>query len=120
DAPRNDMGSAIDPGSLAGAVRYAYERSAVPIMVTEHGLSTHDDALRAQFIPPAIAGLHDVMADGVPVLGYMHWSLLDNFEWIFGFDGRLGLVAVDRTTFGRTPKSSAEVYSRIARANAVE
>ena len=120
DAPKNDMGSAVDPASLAGAVRYAFERAGVPIMVTEHGLSTHDDELRAGFIPPSLAGLHDAMADGVPVLGYMHWSLLDNFEWIFGFDGQLGLVSVDRSTFERTPKPSADVYSRIALANAVE
>jgi beta-glucosidase len=119
-ALKNDMGSAIDPRSLEGAVRYAYERSQVPILVTEHGMSTHDDSLRAQFIGPALAGLHDAMSDGVPVLGYMHWTLLDNFEWIFGFDGQLGLVAVDRSTFARTPKPSATVYNRIARANAVE
>ena len=54
------------------------------------------------------------------MLGYLHWTLLDNFEWIFGYDVQLGLVAVDRTTFERTPKPSADVYSRIVRANAVE
>jgi beta-glucosidase len=120
EAPKNDMGSAIDPASLVGAVRYAYERAGVPIMVTEHGMSTHDDTLRAAFIPPALAGLSDAIDDGIPVLGYMHWSLLDNFEWIFGFEGQLGLFSVDRTTFARTAKPSAQVYSCIAVANAVE
>ena len=83
-------------------------RSAVPIMVTEHGMSTHDDALRSVH-PAGRRWAARAMTDGVPVLGYMHWSLLDNFEWIFGFDGRLGLFAVDRTTFERTPKASGGV-----------
>jgi beta-glucosidase len=114
--PRNQMGSAIEPLSLAGAVRYAYQVSGVPVLVTEHGLATDDDALRAAFIEPSLRGLLDVMAEGVPVLGYCHWTLLDNFEWIFGYDFHYGLHAVDRTTFARTPKPSAAVYARIARA----
>ena len=58
-------------------------------------------------------------SDGVPVKGYYHWSLLDNFEWIFGYKYKYGLVAVDRTTFKRTPKPSAEVLGAIARKNAL-
>ena len=57
--------------------------------------------------------------DGVPVIGYLHWTLLDNFEWIFGYAHELGLHAVDRETFARTPKPSAAVYSTIVRAHAV-
>jgi len=117
-APVNGMGSAIDPTSLAGAVRYAYEMTGVPVLVTEHGLSHDDDALRVEFIPPAIAGLLDVIEDGVPVIGYTHWSLLDNFEWIFGYTKFYGLHAVDRETFERTAKPSAAVYASIVRANA--
>ena len=114
------MGSTVDPASLEGAVRYAHERAGVPILVTEHGISTADDSIRAEFIEPSLVGLLDAIDDGVPVLGYLHWTLLDNFEWIFGYDVQLGLVAVDRTTFERTPKPSADTYSRIVRANAVE
>ena len=57
------------------------------------------------------------MDEGIPVKGYMHWSLLDNFEWIFGYRPRLGLFAVDRQTFKRTDKPSAAVYGAIARRN---
>jgi beta-glucosidase len=117
--PRNQMGSAIEPLSLAGAVRYAYDKTAVPIMVTEHGMGTDDDGPRAAFIEPALRGLLDLIEEGIPVVGYTHWTLLDNFEWIFGYTMHLGLVAVDRTTFARTPKPSATIYSRIASANAV-
>jgi beta-glucosidase len=55
----------------------------------------------------------------VPVKGYVHWSLLDNFEWIFGYRPKFGLFEVDRTTFHRTPKASAAVYSAIVRRNAL-
>jgi beta-glucosidase len=119
DAPKNDMGTIIEPGSLAGTVRYAYEFAGVAVLVTEHGMSTHDDKHRAAFIEPSLAALLDVIDDGVPVIGYLHWSLLDNFEWIFGYDQQLGLHAVDRVTFVRTPKPSAAVLARIAQVNAV-
>jgi beta-glucosidase len=118
-APRNQMGSAIEPLSLAGAVTYAYEAARVPILVTEHGMASADDTPRAAFLAPSLAGLLDTIEAGVPVLGYLHWTLLDNFEWIFGYTMHLGLVAVDRTTFARTPKPSAAVYAAIARANAL-
>ena len=111
----NDMHTPIEPDSLAGAVRYAHEVSGVPVFVTEHGMSTHDDTLRAGFIEPSVRALLDVIDSGVPVLGYTHWSLLDNYEWIFGFDGMLGLHSVDRETFERTPKPSAEVYAQVVR-----
>ena len=116
---RNDMGSAIEPSSLAGAVRYAYDVAQVPVLVTEHGVSTHDDTLRAGLIEPALAGLLDVIDEGVPMWGYLHWSLLDNFEWIFGYEGQLGLHAFDHETFVRTAKPSAEVYAAIVRARAL-
>ena len=75
--------------------------------------------MRADFIEPSLAGLLDAMDDGVPVLGYFHWTLLDNFEWIFGYSKHFGLHAVDRETFVRTPKASAAAYAAIARARAV-
>ncbi len=53
------------------------------------------------------------------MLGYCHWTLMDNFEWIFGYGHQLGLHAVDRETFERTPKPSAGVYAALARANGV-
>jgi beta-glucosidase len=115
----NQMGSDIYPPSLAGAVRYAHRAAGVPVLVTEHGLAHGEDRYRAGFIPAALGGLLDAIEEGVPVLGYLHWTLLDNFEWIFGYGPRLGLYAVDRTTFARTPKPSAAVLAAVARANAL-
>jgi beta-glucosidase len=117
---RNHMGSGIEPKSLAGAVRYAFEQTGVPVFVTEHGISTPDDTERAGFIEPALDALAALIAEGVPVLGYTHWTLMDNFEWIFGYEGQLGLHAVDRTTFERTAKPSARVFANyVARARGV-
>ena len=60
------------------------------------------------------------MADGVDVRGYVHWSLLDNFEWVLGYEPTFGLVAVDRESQQRSPKPSASWLGAIARANAIE
>lgn len=115
----NFGGSEVHAPSLAGAVRYAHEATGVPILVTEHGVGTDDDNVRAGFIPAALKELKIAMDEGVPVKGYVHWSLLDNYEWIFGYKPRFGLVAVDRSNFKRTPKASAAVYAAIVRNNAL-
>jgi len=120
EGDRNAAGAEVCPPSLANAVRYAHSIAQVPIIVTEHGVNTADDAVRARLIPAALAELKKVMDEGVPVQGYLHWSLLDNFEWIYGYKYRYGLVAVDRTTFKRTPKPSAAIYGAIASRNALE
>ena len=120
--PLNEMGSAVEPESLAGAVRYTYEVAQVPIFVTEHGVGTADDAVRVTFIEPSLNGLAGAMADGVPVIGYLHWTLMDNFEWVGGYGSQLGLHEVDRVTFVRTAKPSAAEYARlvaVARAQSV-
>jgi len=113
------VGDEYYPEALGGAVRYAHAATGRPVLVTENGVATEDDALRADFIPRAVRSLQAAVADGVPVVGYIHWSLLDNFEWFSGYGPKFGLVAVDRQTFRRTPKPSAHVLGRIARANAV-
>lgn len=118
-APRNWQGTELYAGSLAGAVRYAHAASGLPILVTEHGVGTDDDRLRAGLIPPALAALRQAMGEGVPVRGYVHWSLLDNFEWIFGYKPRYGLFDVDRTSFKRSAKPSASLLGSIARRNSV-
>ncbi len=112
-------GAEVYPPSLAGAVRYAHQVTGKPIIVTEHGVGAPDDRIRAALIPAALKELKVAMDDGVPVRGYIHWSLLDNYEWSAGFDAKFGLASVDRTTFRRTPKPSAGVLGRIARRNSL-
>ncbi len=117
DAVRGVRGAEIYPASLGNSVRYAHAATGCPIMVTEHGCSVDDDTIRARAIPAALHGLKSAMDDGVPVLGYIHWSLIDNFEWIFGYQVHMGLASFDPVTFARMPKPSAAVYGAIARSN---
>jgi beta-glucosidase len=109
----NGMGTAVEPDSLRGAVGYVYSVARVPVLVSEHGVSTPDDSIRAAFIQPSLEGLTQAIADGVPVPGYCHWTLMDNFEWIFGYGPKLGLHEVDHATFERTEKPSADVYRQL-------
>jgi beta-glucosidase len=114
---RGHMGAEVYPPSLAGAVRYAHAATGVPILVSEHGVGTDNDDVRARFIPSALAELKKVIDDGVPVSGYCHWSLIDNFEWIFGYKIHFGLHSVDPVTFARAAKPSAAIYAAIATKN---
>ncbi|WP_221583698.1 family 1 glycosylhydrolase [Microbacterium sp. G2-8] len=115
EGPRNGMGTVISHASVAGAARYAHDVSGVPVLVSEHGIQSDDDAVRADFIPAALAELALEVDRGTPIFGYCHWTLMDNFEWIFGYGAKLGLVEVDRETFQRTPKPSAGVYADAVR-----
>lgn len=103
------------PEALGNTVRQIAQLTKRPIYVTENGIATEDDARRIAFIDGALAGLAGCISDGIDVRGYIHWSLLDNWEWFFGFGPKFGLVSVDRTTFARTPKGSARHLGRIAR-----
>ncbi len=116
-----DAGYTMAPESLGATVRLAHEVTGKPIWVTEHGadLPTARDAERAAFITASLGGLHDAISDGVPVAGYVHWSLTDNWEWVRGYDGHFGLAEVDLETFERTPRPSFTTYGEIAKANAL-
>ena len=78
----------------------------MPIMVTENGVATDNDDRRITFIEAATKGAAECISDGIPVIGYCHWSLMDNFEWQKGFSMKFGLISVDRTTMKRIPKES--------------
>jgi beta-glucosidase len=98
------------------------------IFITENGCATDDvltnngsvyDTDRIMFLRAHLTQLQRATADGVPVKGYFHWSTMDNFEWIMGFENRFGLVYVDFRTQTRTPKLSAAWFREAARRNAV-
>ncbi|MGY4929163.1 glycoside hydrolase family 1 protein [Streptomyces sp. 900105755] len=108
-APDNEQtqtGWEFYPAALGGAVRRASRVvDGIPLIVTENGVATSDDARRIRYTTQALYALRAAMDDGADVRGYFHWSLLDNWEW--GHWGpTFGLIAVDRTTFARTPKPS--------------
>lgn len=114
-AERTQMGDEFYPQAIGSSIRYAHAQTGRPILVTENGLATEDDSVRARFIPAATAAVLAARDEGVPVIGYLHWSLLDNFEWFAGYGPKFGLVSVDRTTFKRTIKPSARILADIAR-----
>lgn len=110
-----EMGYLFWPQSVEYCVRRAAEAVEIPIIVTENGIGTNDDAQRIRYLREALKGLHNTMEDGIDVRGYFQWSLLDNFEWTLGYRPKFGIVAVDRDTFARTPKPSAQWYSEATR-----
>ena len=90
------------------------------VMITENGAVYPDrahDERRVEFIRDHLAAVHDAIDEGVPVIGYCHWSLLDNFEWKLGYAQRFGLVYVDYETQERTVKDSGRFYAGIAQRN---
>jgi beta-glucosidase len=107
------------PQAIGETIRYAHSKSSKPIYVTENGIATENDERRVAFIRGALKAIKACLDDGIPVRGYIHWSLLDNFEWAFGYVPKFGLVSVDRQTFTRTPKPSAGLLGSIARANRI-
>jgi beta-glucosidase len=121
DHPDNTlMGWAYRPDALGIAVRHTHDvLGEVPIVVTENGIATADDERRIAYTSEALGHLRDAMDEGVDVRGYLHWSLLDNFEW-GRWEPTFGLIEVDRTTFERRPKPSLAWLGNVARANALE
>ena len=75
----------------------------------DNGIATDDDTRRCAFIQEAVASVMAARKEGVPVTGYLHWSLLDNFEWQAGYGKTFGLIAVDRETQTRYPKESLAI-----------
>ena len=120
--PVLDMGYEFYPASLGNCLRRAWEYTGgtVPLLVTENGIGTVDDAQRIDYVRQALAGVLDAIDEGVDVRGYTYWSLLDNFEWAMGYTPRFGIVSVDRATFGREPKPSAAWLASVANANALD
>ena len=124
--PKNSLGWVIDGRSMYWTVRFLYERYGVPIMITENGMSNLDtvneagevcDDIRINYMDEYLRNLKLAIAEGIPVIGYQHWSLMDNFEWAEGYDPRFGLVYVDFETGNRTIKKSAYHYKHIIETN---
>ncbi|UCD57459.1 MAG: glycoside hydrolase family 1 protein [Candidatus Hydrogenedentota bacterium] len=114
------MGYEFWPEALEATIRYANEKADVPIYVTENGIGTTDDEQRIEYIRRALNGVTRCLKDGIDVRGYFYWSMLDNFEWLFGYGPQFGLIGVDRETQLRTLKPSAHYLGRIATANAFD
>ena len=113
-----DMGWAADPTWMRKVLNEVKGRGK-PVYITENGISTHDDAARQRYLREVVGQVLLAIEDGVDVRGYFHWTSMDNFEWARGYSQTFGLIEVDRKTMERRPRPSAQLYSRIAQANAL-
>jgi beta-glucosidase len=128
--PRTSMGWSIDAGGLRDILlRLNREHPGLPLLVTENGAAFEDrvevagvvrDAERVRYLREHLVALHDAIEAGVSVRGYFLWSLLDNFEWSFGYSKRFGIFYVDYETQERVAKESARWYSEVVTSNEVE
>jgi beta-glucosidase len=119
--PQTEAGTPIVPRGLTDLlVRVRDDYGDIPIVITENGAvfsePVHDER-RVQFVHDHVAAVHDALREGVNVIGYCHWSFMDNFEWALGYAQRFGLVHVDYDTLERTVKDSGRYYARIAASN---
>jgi beta-glucosidase len=128
-SPLTSMEWAVTPSIMRLVPTWLYERYKLPIVVAENGVSLPDwvaadgqvhDPQRVDFTRAYLRELAAAMAGGVPVRGYFHWSLLDNFEWAHGYKQRFGLVHVDFATQKRTPKDSARWYRDVIASNGAQ
>lgn len=113
----SDIDWEVYPAGLR-AVLNKFARLGVPLLITENGIATTDEALRCEFLKRHLTTLSETIEnDRVPVLGYLYWSLLDNFEWYEGFRPRFGLAAVDYATQQRVPRPCAALYAQVCQSN---
>ena len=124
--PRTAIKWPITPEVLHFAPLHLYRRYGLPILITENGLSCNDiifrdgkvhDPKRIDFLHRYLTELSRAIEEGAPVIGYLQWSFLDNFEWASGYDERFGIVYVDYPTLRRVPKDSAEWYANVIATN---
>jgi beta-glucosidase len=113
-AELTQMGYEYYPQGIGNTVRYVAQHFSKPILITENGLASIDDSRRVEFIRQALESVQSCITDGIPVKGYMYWSLLDNFEWALGFEPKFGLIAVDMETQKRLPKESLNYLGSFA------
>jgi beta-glucosidase len=114
--PMSDMGWEIYPRGLR-LVLEKFSRLGIPLFVTENGVATNDEALRCDFLMQHLQSLADALESGINVIGYLYWTLMDNYEWTMGTDPHFGLAAVDSKTQERQPRPCVEDFNHVCRKN---
>lgn len=105
--PVSDTGWYMNPAGIEQVLMATWRRYQKPLLITENGVADSGDKFRQWWISETLQAMDRAKNAGVPLMGYLHWSLLDNFEWSYGWWPHFGLVAVDRTTMQRTIRPSA-------------
>lgn len=120
------MGWEIDAPGLVETLRRVHEDyTDLPLYVTENGSAFVDEVVDGQvddvdrlgYFDAHLRAAHEAIDAGVPLKGYFAWSLMDNFEWAWGYTKRFGMIHVDYDTQTRIPKSSARWYASVIRRN---
>lgn len=113
DVPKNDLGWYMEPEGLHPLLVRVWSQYRKPIIITENGVADRDDKYRRWWIEQSIIAMERAISEGVHIAGYLHWSLLDNFEWAYGWWPKFGLVSVDRENgMKREIRSSAKWYAK--------
>lgn len=116
----------VTPQAMRWAPRFLFERYRIPVMVVENGFSNLDwialdggvhDPQRIDYCMRYLAGLKEAVEDGVDVLGYLHWAIMDSFEWSLGYKVRFGMIYVDYASQNRILKDSAHWYRKVIASN---
>jgi beta-glucosidase len=108
-----DMGWEIYPDGLYRALKLITSRTAMPVYITENGIADDSDTKRPAFIGDHLMVLNSAIRDGMNIRGYFYWSLLDNFEWTYGYGKRFGLFHVDFETQTRRLREGSRIYPAI-------
>ena len=116
---KNSLGWDIYPEGLYRLL-LKLKKYKLPIMITENGICTSEDPERWAFIREHLQSIHRAIGEGVPVTGYLYWSLLDNFEWDKGFSPRFGLIEMDYKTHQRTVRESAKKFGEVCTTGILE
>ncbi|MFO7807545.1 MAG: glycoside hydrolase family 1 protein [Candidatus Moraniibacteriota bacterium] len=114
-----DLGWEIFPRGIYEVVKDAYGKYQKPIYILENGLADKDDKYRKEFLCDHLTWLYKAIEEGADVKGYFHWSLIDNFEWLEGFEPRFGLCEMDYEVMKRKPRESYYYYREIIGKNEV-
>ena len=107
------MGYEYYPESLENVLRYVSSKISVPLIVTENGIATDDDNQRIEFVKTSLEGVQNCLNDGIDIRGYFYWSLLDNYEWVYGYKPHVGMVKVDLNTQVRSVKPSMKFFKDV-------
>lgn len=112
DIQLSDLGWNMEPQNIEFALKRLHDRYKLPIMITENGVADARDEYRQWWLMQTIMALRRAMDDGVRLIGYLHWTLVDNFEWDKGFWPKFGFFAYDQQTGKRTPRPSALWFTK--------
>lgn len=109
----SDLGWDMQPENIQYVIERLFMKYGKPIIITENGVADKDDEYRQWWITKTLRAIDAALQKDIPVEGYLHWSLLDNFEWAYGKWPRFGLIEVDYATGRRKPRKSAVWFARV-------